>query len=134
MALDCLFNNTGPAQTDDINLWITYYTLTFILTLFTIPIFVQSTRTLNCAYFWELFYFVHGLFLNTLHGIVGLYTIAQECTSITMQHNKTTPQQKQTQPPINQIILIPDLPTIQQEYSLQPHSTNLLDIPVSQKN
>ena len=125
MALDCLFNNTGPAQNDDINLRITHYTLS---------VFIQSTKTLNRAYFWELFYFVHGLFLNILHGIIRLYKIAQECKSITTQQNKTTSRQRQMQMPIDQIILVPDLPTIQQEYSLQPHMTDPLDIPVSQKN
>ena len=90
MAPDCLFNNMGLAQNDDTNLWITYYTLSFILTLFTVPIFIQSTRTLNCAYFCELFHFMHSLYLNTLYRITGLYQLAQECKWIMMQWNKIT--------------------------------------------
>ena len=50
MALDCSFNNMGLAQNDEINLRITYYTLSFILTLFVIPLSVQSTKTLNILF------------------------------------------------------------------------------------
>ena len=119
MAPDCSFNNMGPAQNDNINLWITYYNLTFILTLFAIPLFVQSTRTLNRAYFCKPFDFVHSLFLHTFYGIVGLYQLAQECKQIEIQQDKITRRQRQVQPPIDQFIIVPDLPTIQQEYSLQ---------------
>ena len=40
----------------------------------------------------------------------------------------------QMQPPVAKIIIIPDLPTLQQGYSLQSHSETLLDTPVSLKN
>ena len=134
MALHCLFNTTGPAQSNDSNLWITHYALSFILTLFTVLIFIQSTRTFNRTHFCETFYFVHLLFLNTLHRITGLYQLAQECKQITTQQNKNTQRQKQTPPPADEIIIVPDLPTLQQVYSLQPHSVDLLDTPVSLEN
>ena len=34
-------------------------------------------------------------------------------------------RQKQTPPPADEIIIVPDLPIFQQEYSLQPHSVDL---------
>ena len=107
MAPDCLFNNMGLAQSSDIHLWITHYALSFVLTLFAVPIIIQSTRTLNCAHFCETFYYVHLLLLDTLHGIKGLYQLAQECRWITIQQGKNMQQQKQMPPPADEIIIVP---------------------------
>ena len=60
--------------------------------------------------------------------------MAQECRWITIQQGKNTQRQKQTLPPADEIIIVPDLPILQQGYSLQPYSVDLLDIPVSSEN
>ena len=65
---------------------------------------------------------------------MGLYQLAQECKQIVIQQNKIIQRQRQVQPPIDQFIIVPDLPTIQQEYSLQSPTTHSSRIPVPQKN
>ena len=72
-------------------------------------------------------------FFDTLHGIKGLYKVAKECRRITIQLSKNPQWQKQTSPPVDEIIIVPHLPILQ-KYSLQLHNQDPFDIPVSPEN
>ena len=122
MAPDCHFNITGLATTSD-NSRISLNILTLVITLFVIPLFTRlQTSAFHHVYLYGIFYHIYYRCLDIIQGINSIIQVAQECRKIRSQQIRQPKKFRQTLPPADKTLIIPDLPNLQL-LLLQPQSS-----------
>ena len=79
MALDHTFNDSGPAHHNSDGSFVTYFSFTTSLLLFTIPIWVQVVTICDGLHFLRWFSVLFKKLYHILQVVWGLYQLAQEC-------------------------------------------------------
>ena len=79
MVPDHTFNLTGPAHHNSDGSFVTYFTFTAFLLLFTIPIRVQAVTICDRLLFYRWLNVLFKKLYCFLQAVWGLYWLAQEC-------------------------------------------------------
>ena len=108
MASDHNFNYTGPAHHNFDGSFVTHFSFTVFLLLFTIPIWVQVVTICDRLHFYRWFSVLFKKLYRILQVVWGLYRLARECHQLQkpacrLQKTAPRPSQQlvQTSPPLD---------------------------------